>query len=202
MNRIPRIPRGALLNRRITAAQRPRNVRKSVDMIARFGCAGFGYEALTITTKEGLSGYLPARAVIPCDKRGAFAQGGASETSEPGIYTHDDYGFRAWRFAPSRNDVDRFARARPVIPGRDEVANFDVQLHISQNKNGGVSPAVSFLMLVFAISAGAAAHSAATGLRARARRPRSTGGSTAPGCWPLPRSDRPRSGWTNRSAAR
>ncbi len=69
-------------------------------------------------------------------------------------------------------------------------------------KNGGVSPAVSLVFSLFAISAGAEARSAATGWPAPARRPRSTGGSTAPGCWPLPGWCRPGSGWTNRSAAR
>ena len=52
------------------------------------------------------------------------------------------------------------------------------------------------------LSGAAAARSAATGWPAPARRPRSTGGSTAPGCWPLPRWCRPASGSRRRSAAR
>ena len=71
------------------------------------------------------------------------------------------------------------------------------------NKNGGAkAPPFWFVEGFAAISAGAAERSAATGWRAPARRSQSTGGSTAPGCWPLPRWSRPASGWTSRSATR
>ncbi len=72
-----------------------------------------------------------------------------------------------------------------------------------QAEGGGVAPAAWFcISLTALLSAAAAARSPATGWRARARTPRSTGGSTAPGCWPPARWCRPASGWTSRSAAR
>ena len=55
-------------------------------------------------------------------------------------------------------------------------------------KNGGAeAPPFWFVESFAAISAAAGERSAAPGWRAPARRSRSTGGSTAPGCWPLPR---------------
>src|SRR5882724_11199593 len=71
-----------------------------------------------------------------------------------------------------------------------------------QGEGGGADPAASILFYAATLSAAAAARSPATGWPATALTPRSTGGSTAPGCWPLPRWCRPASGWTNRSAAR
>jgi hypothetical protein len=52
------------------------------------------------------------------------------------------------------------------------------------------------------ISGAAAGRPAATGWRAKARISRSTAGSTAPGCWPLPRWNRPASSWPIPSATR
>ncbi len=69
-------------------------------------------------------------------------------------------------------------------------------------KSGGVSPAALISSVDFGFSEEAEARSAGTGWPATTRTPRSTGGSTAPGCWPLPRWCRPASGWTSRSAAR
>src|SRR5205823_3583632 len=72
----------------------------------------------------------------------------------------------------------------------------------TQTKAAGFPPPLPVLCRRLRLSAAAEARSAATGWRARARRPRSTGGWTAPGCSPLPRWCRPASGWPNRFAAR
>ena len=66
---------------------------------------------------------------------------------------------------------------------------------------GGVFPA-ALIVDVVSLSGAAGARSAGSGWPAPARTPRSTGGSTAPGCSPLPRGCRPASGSTSRSAAR
>jgi hypothetical protein len=117
------------------------------------------------------------------------------------ILTNGGHGF---------SDVQSHIKARDFVAPRNDGAARKQGLPLwllltkpPQNKNGGVAPAVSLFSELFsAISAGAEARSAATGWPAPARRPRSTGGSTAPGCWPLLRWDRPGSGWTSRSAAR
>jgi hypothetical protein len=69
-------------------------------------------------------------------------------------------------------------------------------------KNGGAFAPPSFDFGCGSLSAGAAGRLPATGWRAQARRLRSTGASTAPGCWRLPGSDRPARGSKRRSAAR
>src|SRR5689334_19307908 len=74
-------------------------------------------------------------------------------------------------------------------------------IRITKRKRREISRRFLF-RLQLQISAAAAARSAGSGWRARARRPRSTAGSTAPGCWRLPRWYPPASGWTSRSAAR
>src|SRR6185295_10361094 len=94
----------------------------------------------------------------------------------------------------------------------DQIIGFDVFLHACafllekypspEKKDGGVSPAALIVDVAVPLSGAAAARSAGSGWPAPARTPRSTGGSTAPGCSPLPRWYRPASGSTSRSATR
>jgi hypothetical protein len=86
MNLIPRIGGGALFSWREAHAQRSRNVRKNVDMIARFGCAKAGYEALTITIKAGLGWF--ARFRRDADDRHTRAWMIGLETSLTGVRGH------------------------------------------------------------------------------------------------------------------
>ena len=80
--------------------------------------------------------------------------------------------------------------------GRRSKANVNsaVAPERQNKKNGGAKAPPFWFVEGFAwISAAAAERSAATGWRATAPMSRSTGGSTAPGCWPLPRWCRPAS---------
>jgi hypothetical protein len=74
--------------------------------------------------------------------------------------------------------------------------------HPAQTKTAGFPPPFPMVSWSLQITGADGARSAATGWPAQGPRPRSTGESTAPGCWPLPRWCRPASGWTSRSAAR
>src|SRR5262249_44309888 len=75
-------------------------------------------------------------------------------------------------------------------------------LFLGKKKGGEVSPAALIVGVDVLLTGAAAARSAGFGWPVPARTPRSTGGSTAPGCSPLPRWCRPASGSTSRSAAR
>ena len=66
----------------------------------------------------------------------------------------------------------------------------DLALSTPKNKKRRVSPPPCSCDVV-EISGGAEGRSAGSGWPAPARKPRSTDGSTAPGCWPLPRWCRP-----------
>jgi hypothetical protein len=152
----------------------PHNARKNIDVTASFGCADFRLPNVNHIDKA-------RPQLLPAPDATRFIVIRGLRPAHPSV--------RANRFLAKRMGcgVKPRSRARATM----------------HKKTAGLPPPFRlFDFCVVAISAGVAARSAGTGWPAPARKPRSTGGSTAPGCWPPPRSGRPASGWTSRSAAR